>query len=69
MAAKVGDYISIDSERAGAPPRKGEILEVLEESYGTRYRVRWDDGHESTIHPVPGTVDITPRARTRSKVQ
>ncbi len=52
------DEIVVDSEKAGAPPRRGEILEILEESYGIRYRVRWEDGHESVVHPVAGTVHI-----------
>jgi hypothetical protein len=52
------DVIVVDSEKAGSPPRRGEILEILEESYGIRYRVRWEDGHESVVHPVAGTVHI-----------
>jgi hypothetical protein len=58
MKAVVGDEILIDSEKAGTPPREGEILEVLERSYGTLYRVHWQDGHETTVHPVAGTVRI-----------
>lgn len=58
MKVKPGDEIVVDSEKAGTPPREGQVLEVLEAEYGTRYRVRWDDGHESTIHPVAGTVHI-----------
>ena len=58
MSVKVGEEITIDSEKAGTPPRQGEVLEVLEADFGTRYRVRWDDGHESTIHPIAGTVHV-----------
>jgi hypothetical protein len=58
MNAMVGDDILIDSEKAGTPPREGQILEVLERSYGTLYRVLWQDGHETTVHPVAGTVRI-----------
>ena len=58
MKVKAGDSISIDSEKAGVAARKGKILEVLEASYGTRYSVRWDDGHESVIHPIAGTARI-----------
>jgi hypothetical protein len=32
------------------------VLEVIEADWGTRYRIRWDDGHESTIHPLAGTL-------------
>lgn len=56
MKLNVGDEIAIDSEKAGTPPREGTVLEVIEAEWGTRYRVRWDDGHESTIHPMGGTI-------------
>jgi len=55
MVAKVGDRIVVESERVGQPDREGTILEVLEASYGIRYRVLWDDGHESTIRPSAGS--------------
>jgi hypothetical protein len=58
MKATAGDTIRIDSDRAGTPAHTGQILEVLEASFGTRYRVRWEDGHESTIHPMAGTVHL-----------
>ena len=55
MVAKVGDRIVVELERVGQPDREGTILEVIEASYGIRYRVRWDDGHESTIRPSAGS--------------
>ena len=58
MTARVGDRIVVDSEKVGQAAREGEILEVIEASYGTRYRVRWDDGHESTIRPSAGSARI-----------
>ncbi|HET9085585.1 MAG TPA: DUF1918 domain-containing protein [Candidatus Limnocylindrales bacterium] len=58
MAVKQRDRIVIDSDKVGQPPREGEILQVIEASYGTRYRVAWDDGHESTIHPTAGSARI-----------
>ncbi len=59
MDAKPGDRIVVESERMSEHPREGEILEVIEASYGTRYRVRWDeDGHESTIRPAVGAARI-----------
>jgi hypothetical protein len=58
MNVKPGDEIVVDSEKAGTPPREGRVLEVIEAEYGTRYHVLWQDGHESTIHPVAGTVHI-----------
>jgi hypothetical protein len=58
MAVKQRDRIVIDSDKAGQPAREGDILEVIEASYGTRYRVAWDDGHESTIRPAGGTARV-----------
>jgi Domain of unknown function (DUF1918) len=52
--ASAGDRLIIDSERAGQPNREGVIVEVLEGFGGTHYRVRWDDGHESTYFPGGG---------------
>jgi hypothetical protein len=58
MTIHVGDEIAVDSEKAGRPAREGTVLEVIEADWGTRYRTRWDDGHESTIHPLAGTLHI-----------
>jgi len=55
MTARVGDRIVVESEKVGQAAREGVILEVIEASYGIRYRVRWDDGHESTIRPSAGS--------------
>ena len=61
MKATTGDQILVDSERAGEPARTGEILEIMSATYGMRYRVRWDDGHESVIHPIGGSVHVRRR--------
>jgi hypothetical protein len=62
MTARVGDDIVVESEKVGQAARKGAILEVIEASYGTRYRVRWEDGHESTIRPSAGSARIIDRS-------
>ena len=51
MHAATGDAIVVDSLSAGAPPRRGEILEVVHDDAGEHYRVGWDDGHESAFFP------------------
>jgi hypothetical protein len=57
MDTKVGDRIVVESERVGKPTREGEVLEVIESpTTGTRFRVLWDDGHESTFWPKAGSV-------------
>jgi len=58
MSAKAGDRIIIESERVGTPAREGEILEVIESAGVMRYRVRWDDGHETIFHPFAGSARI-----------
>jgi hypothetical protein len=67
MAGKTRDRIVVDSEKVGQPAREGDILEVIEASYGTRYRVMWDDGHESTLRPVAGSARVIPGQKRRAK--
>jgi hypothetical protein len=59
---KVGDRVIMESERIERPPRKGEILEVLGAGEEVHYRVRWDDGHESTFFPSAGSITIVHKA-------
>ena len=66
MTARVGDRIVVESEKVGQAPREGTILEVIEASYGIRYRVRWDDDHESTIRPSAGSARIIARSAPTS---
>jgi hypothetical protein len=61
MVARIGDRILVESEKVGQAAREGVILEVIQASYGTRYRVRWDDDHESTIRPSAGSARIIAR--------
>jgi hypothetical protein len=44
------------------------VEEVLRGDPSPRYRIRWDDGHESTITPSNGTLQRKPR-RARAKQQ
>ncbi len=65
MTAKPGDRIIVESERVGKAPREGEILEVIASAAGTRYRVRWDDGHETTFWPHAGSATTVPAGARR----
>lgn len=58
MDPRKGDRIAIGSERAGVPERRGRILAVIRHPSGPAYRVRWDDGHESEIRPMPGMLRV-----------
>ena len=57
MDAKTGDTIVVEAERATQPPRRGTIEEVLQET-PARYRIRWEDGHESILTPSAGVARI-----------
>jgi hypothetical protein len=50
---QVGDRIEARGVH-GQAPRRGEIVEVVGEPGHERYRVRWDDGHESVVFPADG---------------
>ncbi len=58
MNANAGDRIVVESEAVGQPEREGEILEVIEGEVSLRYRVRWEDGHESIFAPVAGSARV-----------
>jgi uncharacterized protein DUF1918 len=58
---KVGDLVSLESERVGHPPREGVILKVMGEGAGIHYLVRWEDEHESTLFPESGILRIVPK--------
>ena len=52
MQASVGDRLVIRGHRVGERVRDGEILEILGQSGGPPYVVRWsDDGHVSRMYP------------------
>jgi hypothetical protein len=54
----VGDWIEARSI-SGGPPRRGQITELLGSPGHRRYRVRWDEVHESIVYPSDG-VSIAP---------
>jgi Domain of unknown function (DUF1918) len=52
----VGDRVEVEAESVDRPPRRGVIEEVLREQPTPRYRIRWDDGHESVLTPASGVL-------------
>jgi Domain of unknown function (DUF1918) len=60
MRGRAGDTIVVESERVAQSPRTGVIEEVLQEE-PSRYRVRWEDGHESIFTPAVGAARIEPK--------
>jgi hypothetical protein len=69
MVGNVGDRIVVESEKVGQTAREGEILEVIAHDTGTEYRVRWDDGHESSIRPHGGSARIVANAAAKPKAK
>lgn len=55
---KPGDRIAVETERVGQPEHQGEVLEIIEGPTTVRYRVRWDDGHESEFIPTAGSIRV-----------
>jgi hypothetical protein len=53
MELKAGDRVVAESESTERPPRFGVVQEVLGQS---RYRIRWEDGHESVYTPAAGAL-------------
>lgn len=56
MELKAGDRVVAESESTERPPRLGVIEEVLSPKPSPRYRIRWDDGHESIYTPQAGAL-------------
>ena len=51
MELKAGDRVMVESESTERPPRTGVIEEVVRGVPSPRYRISWDDGHESIYTP------------------
>jgi Domain of unknown function (DUF1876)/Domain of unknown function (DUF1918) len=51
MSVNVGDRLKVRGRVVGQPAHAGEILEVLGSRSAEHYRVKWDDGHVSTVFP------------------
>ena len=56
MDFKSGDRVQVESESTERPPRMGVVQEVVQGTAGARYRIRWDDGHESIYTPAVGAL-------------
>ena len=57
---RVGDSVEARG-LYGQPPRHGQIIELLGRGVHRRYRVRWDEQHESILYPADGVVIIPSR--------
>jgi Domain of unknown function (DUF1918) len=64
MDLKTGDRVAAESESTERPPRFGVVEEVLDPKPSPRFRIRWDDGHESIYTPEAGALRREPRPST-----
>jgi hypothetical protein len=53
MELKRGERVLAESESTDRSPRPGTVREVLGAG---RYRIAWDDGHESIYTPASGSI-------------
>ena len=56
MQLNAGTRVAVESESTERPARTGVIEEVLREGPSARYRIEWDDGHESIYTPAAGAL-------------
>jgi RimK family alpha-L-glutamate ligase len=67
--ARPGDEIVIAGHSVGETPKTAVILEVLGEPDHVRFRVRWEDGHESIYFPGDDAIIRRPEPRARAKAR
>jgi len=65
MTFEVGKRVVVESESVDRRPRAGVVEEVLRGDPSPRYRIRWDDGHESIYTPASGALRAEPGRRRR----
>jgi hypothetical protein len=66
MAFAPGTRVLLESESTSRPHRTGTIEEVMREDPSPRYRIRWDDGHETIHVPAAGALREAPQSHADS---
>jgi hypothetical protein len=56
MTFHVGERVVAETESTERPPRAGTVREVVHEEPSPRYRIEWDDGHETVLTPSAGSL-------------
>lgn len=67
MAFEVGNRVVAEAQSTNRQPRPGVVEEVLRGDPSPRYRIRWDDGHESIYAPADGALRAERRGKTRRR--
>jgi len=58
VAFSPGDHVVVETESTERPARHGVIEELARGDPHPRYRIRWDDGHESIYTPADGALRL-----------
>ena len=66
MDPEVGDRVAAESESTERPRRTGTVEERIGGDGSPRYRIRWDDGHESIYTPAAGALHRLDDAERRA---
>jgi hypothetical protein len=65
--ARAGDEIVVTGHAVGQAQRTAVIVEVLGDPGHERFRVRWEDGHESVFFPGEDAVVRRPARRSAKR--
>lgn len=58
MAFSPGDHVVAETESTERAARRGVIEEVVRSEPHPRYRISWDDGHETIYTPADGALRL-----------
>src|SRR3954464_7148878 len=58
MGFSPGDHVLVEAESTDRAARRGAGEEVVRDEPHPRYRIRWDDGHESIYTPAAGAMKL-----------
>jgi hypothetical protein len=58
VAFSRGDRVLVEAESTDRAARRGVVEEVVRSDPFPRYRIRWDDGHESIYTPAAGALKL-----------
>jgi Domain of unknown function (DUF1918) len=62
VALQVGDRVEEQARSTERPSRTGVIEDVIRGDPSPRYRIHWDDGHDSVYTPAAGCLHKLPTA-------
>lgn len=66
MTLRVGERVEQQARSTERSARGGVVREVMHADPSPRYRIRWDDGHESVCAPSDGSLKGLPAKKKRA---